>query len=171
MSRLVATLTILCFMIVSVLGGGYGILCVRSCKAAVAPAADEPEESACGGCCGSNSPAAESSCPFSRTSPEPESAPDCGSRPICGGSSDSEAPICPRAFCPVTMPCETDCDKCTLPRLDFVLAENKTQTPKIESGQVPRIEPDINDNILSYSIVNTHHPGIHPIIATTVMRL
>ncbi len=174
MLRLVAYLTITCFLTVTALGNGCGQICVRGECGAVDNTESEPESTPpCNSCCPSKETIADSPCHQKRQAEQPQQRP-CGSAPTkCAGSSclpdtknvSEASPKIDR------QPCETKCGQCIRPHLEFTLGEKQGSTPKpvlaIGSGRYSY------GNDLSVTLSgDKNRPGeIHHIISTTILRL
>jgi len=150
MLRSAAIITLFCFFAVALLGNGCGLLCLRICKAEAPVIADEPDEPACGSCC-----ASKGSCGKEK---QPRNCPP--DNPMCGNMD-----------CSQPMPPKNDCDKCFMPRLDFTLAENKSQAPVMALKEAPDPGGKIVDQLKFIPIDNPRLWGIHPVISTTVLRI
>lgn len=150
MLRGAAIVTLFCFLTVGLLGNVCGLLCVRICQAETAVAADEPDEPACGSCCGSKSSCGEEKKP-QKCQP---------GDPLCGSMD-----------CPEIPPGKGDCEKCFMPRMDFTLVENKSHSPVMALKEAPDPGGKIDNHKRYVFINNPRLRGVHPCISSTVLLI
>jgi len=73
--------------------------------------------------------------------------------------------------CPEIPPEKDDCQKCILPRLDFMIVESKTFVPAMALKEAPDPGGAVEESKEYVSIDNSRLWGVHPTISSTVLRI
>lgn len=174
MLRLVAHVTIICFLTVSALGNGCGQICARgACEASDSPQSEAEPAQSCNSCGSSNPTPTESPCHRQQQAEPPchrscESEPaECAATP-CHSNLIIVNPDSPGFSRP---PCETKCGHCIKPHLEFTLGEKKISTPRPVLAIGEGRDIYTADFSLALSGEKERPGGIHPIISTTILRL